>query len=154
MSIKTTTQIESIASQLIGEKLNTISPTCEKEQEFSATQIALKLFPYLLETFESATAATKGVINSKYRRSVDVFGAHLKSEVLPQLSTATSSREMDTILSEVYTAYPSIKTIVKQTEKDFSDDDDNGVFALAIVGTLVAAVCIYAVGYAIGYALS
>lgn len=155
MSTKTiTNSFESIASQLIKEKLNSIPANRNEENEFTPTQIAFKLFPYLLDVFEEATQATKSSISSKYKRSIDVFGAHLKTEVLPQLSTVSSSRELDAVLSEVYTAYPSIKTIVKNTENDFSDDNDNGVFALAIVGTLVAAVCIFAVGYAIGYALS
>lgn len=154
MSIKTTTNIESIASQLIREKISSTPSSSKEGNCFTPTQIAFKLFPYLLDVYEEATNATKKSMSSKYKRSIDVLGAHLKTEVLPQLQTVSSARELDGVLSEVYVAYPAIKTIVKNTENDFSDDDNNGVFALAIVGTLVAAVCIYAVGYAIGYALS
>lgn len=145
--------IESIASQLIKESLVTSSKSNSNQEGFTPTEITFKIFPYLLDVYEEALTATKS-INKRYKRSNSVLGAYLQTEVLPELRTKNKAGELDAVLSEVYSACPEIKSIISKAEKDFPPYGITGGPIYAIIGTLVAAVCVYAVGYAIGYALS
>jgi len=145
--------IESIASQLIKESLQSTSYSSSNEKGFTPTEITFKIFPYLLDVYEEALAATKSK-NKRYKRSNTVLGAHLQTEVLPELKSKNNAGQLDIVLSEVYSAYPEMKAIVSQAERDFPGGGNTGGPIFAIIGTLVAAVCVYAVGYAIGYALS
>lgn len=146
--------MESIASQLIRESFGGKQKAGNNQEGFTPTEITFKIFPYLLDVYEEALKATKSK-NKRYKRSNSVLGAHLETEVLPELKEGCTVKELDGVLSEVYSAYPEVKTIVRQVEKDFPNDGGTGSGPIfAIIGTLVAAVCVYAVGYAIGYALS
>lgn len=151
--MKATSSMESIASQLIRESFGTKQFKSAVQEGISPTVLTFKIFPYLLDAYEEALKATKSK-NKRYKRSSTVLGAHLETEVLPELKAGCSINEIDGILSEVYSAYPEIKTIIAQTEKDFPSNGNNGGIVYSIIGALVGAVCIYAVGYAIGYAFS
>lgn len=72
-------------------------------------------------------------------------------EIYPRLTQVKGVKEMDIILQDLYTAYPSSRGIMDEVKGNFGT---SGGGVMAIPPVIVGALVVYAIGYAIGYSQS